>query len=129
MRRFVRLLAPLVCMSILWMQSALPETDGTLGGVPLTEAVQNLLHIPAYTLLSAAWLWMFGYVSARAGGWACCLAGGYGVIDEVHQAFVPGRCASWLDVALDVVGAALGVGLLTALQRVRHGGTRAEGGR
>lgn len=36
----------------------------------------------------------------------------YGVFDEIHQAFVPGRQASALDVFIDAAGAACAVGLL-----------------
>lgn len=35
----------------------------------------------------------------------------YGVVDEVHQAFVPGRVASEADLALDAAGALIGVAL------------------
>jgi len=32
----------------------------------------------------------------------------YGVTDEIHQIFVPGREAAWLDAAADAVGTLLG---------------------
>jgi hypothetical protein len=35
----------------------------------------------------------------------------YGVVDEVHQAFVPSRVASEADLALDAAGAVIGVAL------------------
>jgi VanZ family protein len=47
--------------------------------------------------------------------WAVLLSGLYGVTDEFHQAFVPGRGAAALDVGIDTLGAALGVWL--ALRR------------
>jgi VanZ family protein len=41
---------------------------------------------------------------------AWMLAVGYACTDELHQFFVPGRHASWLDIALfDAPGAALGI--------------------
>jgi VanZ family protein len=36
-------------------------------------------------------------------------AGLYGISDEIHQYFVPGRSADVMDVAADFVGAAWGV--------------------
>ena len=42
---------------------------------------------------------------------ACSL---YGVTDELHQAFVPGRMPDVLDWATDTVGAAAGVGAAAA---------------
>ncbi len=43
----------------------------------------------------------------------------YGVSDEFHQAFVPGRTASATDLAGDVLGAVLAVTLWLAFDRVR----------
>lgn len=48
---------------------------------------------------------------------AVLLATGYGVLDEVHQAFVPKRNADALDVVADLVGACIGA---TFAQRVRR---------
>jgi VanZ family protein len=36
----------------------------------------------------------------------------YGVSDEFHQSFVPGRTPDVMDVVADAVGAAIGIGLL-----------------
>ena len=48
----------------------------------------------------------------------------YAVTDELHQSFVPGRHATWLDVVYDAVGAAGGVAAAAAwsLFRSRIGG-------
>ena len=53
---------------------------------------------------------------------AIAIAGIYGVLDEVHQRFVPGRMPDVLDVMADLVGAVLGVYLLHALVRGSHRG-------
>ena len=36
----------------------------------------------------------------------------YGIIDEVHQIFIPGRAFDWWDLVADVVGSALGIYLV-----------------
>ncbi|MGB5540538.1 MAG: VanZ family protein, partial [Gammaproteobacteria bacterium] len=41
----------------------------------------------------------------------------YGVLDEIHQYFVPGRQADVLDVLADVSGGLLGAGLMFLLLR------------
>lgn len=42
-------------------------------------------------------------------------------IDEYHQSFVPGRCPSVQDVAIDTVGVCLGMVLMLTLRRLyRH---------
>ena len=37
------------------------------------------------------------------------LSAGYGVTDELHQSFVPGRVPSWLDIGYDTLGALFGL--------------------
>jgi VanZ family protein len=41
----------------------------------------------------------------------------YGVSDEVHQAFVPGRSATFFDVLVDAAGAAAALAALTLAAR------------
>jgi VanZ family protein len=43
----------------------------------------------------------------------------YAVTDEIHQAFVPTRNASPVDVLIDAVGAAIAMLLLAAVHRSR----------
>ena len=54
--------------------------------------------------------------------WAAVLAFtvGYGLVDELHQAFVPGRDPSWRDVVFDTIGALGGVMSAELLGRVRR---------
>lgn len=52
----------------------------------------------------------------------CVLCILYGILDEVHQSFVPGRDASVYDVYADVTGALLGAWLFTALPRAVRAG-------
>jgi VanZ family protein len=75
-------------------------------------SVQNVLHVPAYAALAWAWrwalvAWLRHTVAIAVSAFA--VAALYGLIDEWHQSFVPGRYASLTDVALDAVGAALGI--------------------
>ena len=73
---------------------------------------RKLAHAAEYAVL-AVLLWR-----ALESGWAAFwLAVAYAITDEIHQAFVPGRHMSPLDVAVDAAGAA--VGLLFVL-RVRR---------
>jgi VanZ family protein len=36
----------------------------------------------------------------------------YGLIDEVHQIFIPGRYFDWWDLVADIVGSLIGIGLV-----------------
>lgn len=46
---------------------------------------------------------------------AVLIATAYGLTDEFHQSFIPGRMASWSDIAADGVGALVGAGAAAAL--------------
>jgi hypothetical protein len=101
---------PVAYTAVLFGLSSIPGTatglDGSLARllVWMPPAVQNLLHLPEYALLS--WLW------SRAGArpWiAVTLSGCYAIFEEIYQTTVPGRYGSWTDLALDAVGIALGI--------------------
>ena len=47
--------------------------------------------------------------------WAGLLGIAWGIMDEVHQLFVPGRCASPYDVIADIVGILVGIAICLAL--------------
>lgn len=43
----------------------------------------------------------------------------YAALDEIHQAFVPGREADWGDLAADVIGIILGIVIFRMLRKPR----------
>jgi VanZ family protein len=51
--------------------------------------------------------------SWRSAAVAVAIAAGFGVSDEWHQSYVPGRDASWLDLVADTVGAVAGACAVT----------------
>ena len=85
------------------------------------EISDKVLHAVEYGILALlcyrAFRWAAGPVLARqAVVLAIVTASVYGLTDEVHQAFVPLRDASWQDWLADTIGAALaavGVGRIT----------------
>ena len=86
------------------------------------EALPGWSDLAAHALIfgslaaALAWGW-------RRRGWSAALLGPvvtatiYGVIDEVHQAFVPGRSPAPVDVAADFVGALVAVGAVAMTRR------------
>jgi len=90
----------------------------------------------AVGLFPAPWdklahLLTFAVIGGAAGlaggmrGWrmaVCCLAGALliGGMDELHQTFLPGRSASWADLAADAAGGLLGAAVLALLHRLLH---------
>lgn len=74
-----------------------------------------ILHAIAYGIfgLTLVWGMTAGLRGPLTGGgaFACwTIATLYGILDEFHQSFIPGRTATWSDVAADSVGAGLAVG-------------------
>lgn len=100
-------------MTALFALSAVPQPRNETAHQVLVVAPtwQTLLHVPAYFVL--AWLW---WRTLRTQRWAVgpavagavLVSAAYGVLDEVHQYFVPGRFLSVTDVGLNVAGAVLG---------------------
>lgn len=75
-------------------------------------------HLVAYAVLGAL---VFG--ALQTGGTrrriiaAVAIASAYGVTDEIHQLFVPGRMCDPADWLVDTVGALIGAALMLALLR------------
>jgi len=63
-------------------------------------------HLLGYGILGFAYLYAFEFNSSKI-KLAWLLAILYAMTDEFHQSFVAGRMASWIDVAIDGIGAAL----------------------
>ncbi len=119
---FVRYWGPvLVYMGLIFWSSS-RDRPGFLSAPP-----DYLLHGTAYAGLAALSIRalakrMFSGVAAAhiAGGIA--IAALYGIGDELHQLYVPGRYASMADVAADFAGAALGGAVLAAFSAINPTG-------
>lgn len=85
---------------------------GFLEGVP---GIDKIAHAGSYAVLGGLLR-----VATGRGGAAVALAAGYGVTDEVHQAFVPGRTPDPLDWLADVAGATMGAALVASFARRRR---------
>jgi VanZ family protein len=118
-QRTVRVLAALtVVMSaaVLYVGGAQPVAVGLF-----PAPWDKLAH-----LLTFAVVGMAAGLAGGMRGWRmvlCCLAGALlvGGMDEVHQVFLPGRSASWADLAADAAGGLLGAALLAAADRLSGG--------
>ncbi len=75
-----------------------------------TEEMGNLLHIPLFGGLAYLWIKYFqclGYAEKKIKYAALLLSLLYGISDEAHQYFIPGRFASFSDLLLNLVGIVL----------------------
>ena len=113
--RLLRAWGPAVgLMAAIWFVSGTPSPPRLPGSVSDVTA-----HFLAYGALGAAMLrGVSGAEWARVGVGgallAAALGAAYGVTDEFHQSFVPGRTPELRDVAADALGSAAGAGLVWA---------------
>lgn len=102
-------------MAVVFVLSSIPgKGDGKAARLlaAFDPQLQNLLHLPLFALLQYLWLRGLAAQGVRGAGLfagSLLITLGYGVFDEFHQYFVPGRYASLTDLLLNLTGALLGV--------------------
>jgi len=113
--RTLRLLSALLAAT--WMATIFYLSSQPMPEIDLGFAAQDkLVHLVAYGLLGAL---LLGAQRLRAGGYtrgqallAAAIGALYGISDEWHQFFVPGRTMDPLDMLSDAAGALLGAWLV-----------------
>ena len=108
-------LAAVLWAALIYVLSSIPAGDGGLDlpDIPGVDKVAHAASFGVLTVLLAQALKATGNVASLV--LAVVLASAYGVTDEVHQRFTPGRDPDVLDWVADTVGAiiaALGVWFL-----------------
>src|SRR4051794_19786456 len=108
---------PLALMAVIFFFSAQPNLSSGLGWID--HVGRKCVHASEYALLCFLW-WRalrtrIDRVAALAPAW--CIAVAYAVTDEYHQRFVTGRHSTWVDVAIDSMGAAVCALLILRAQR------------
>ena len=110
---FVRDWLPvLVWAAVIFAFSSVPDLGTGLGGWDL--ALRKLAHAAEYAVLGALLVRATGRT-----GIAFALGVLYAASDEIHQALVPGRLGSPVDVAIDAVGVAVGIALWQSVRARR----------
>jgi hypothetical protein len=110
---FARLWLPVLAWAaLIFALSSIPDLGTGLGGWDL--ALRKLAHAAEYAVLGALLVRATG-----RGGLALAVGTLYAVSDELHQALVPGRMGSPVDVAIDALGVACGVFLWQAFRSRR----------
>ena len=102
----------LVWAAVIFTFSSIPDLGTGLGGWDLV--IRKLAHAAEYAILGALLVRATGSRSL-----AFTLAVFYAASDEFHQTFVEGRAGAVHDVAIDAVGAAIGIALYRSVRARR----------
>ena len=105
---------PLLLMGVIFGLSSISQLNTDLGTADLV--LRKLGHMTEYGLLFWLWLRALGF---ERPGLAALIAVAYAATDEYHQTFITGRHGTWVDVAIDGMGAGIFVLLMFRAQRNR----------
>ena len=100
-------------MALIFYFSSLPHPDEELPKFLFETLGDKLLHAIEYAVLGVLCYRAFRraagpFAAGYAVVFAIVTASVYGATDEVHQAFVPFRTATWLDWVADTAGGVVG---------------------
>lgn len=120
------LISALSSLAASTVDSASTSVDRTTSTSFLTNP--NFVHPAEYAVLAILVVRVVGAYAFRRGAllWitAMAITVVYGVTDELHQSFVPGRSPSLHDVGLDTLGALGGLVVAAAIATVWRRATR-----
>ncbi|RFU60726.1 VanZ family protein [Peribacillus glennii] len=108
--RIFIIVLPFLYMAAIWIMSSMP--DNAVMQLPdraTDRFIKEAMHLVEFAILYmlfAAALAASGKLTPLSSLLAAVAAGLYGVTDEIHQAFVPYRNASWIDLLKDWIGVA-----------------------
>lgn len=120
-----RLVPPVLWMGVIFMlshQSRLPYPEDVSAKV-----ISTLGHVGVFGILAVLVWWALGATSLPSGRRAVVavlVAFLYGLADEWHQSFVPGRAPDVRDIVADVTGAILAMLVVRWLERRTRSGRR-----
>ena len=79
--------------------------------------IQKIMHVATYAALAMSWMWTLASIESRLVRIALTIIAtiGLGAILEWQQTRVPGRFGTVFDVALNAVGAVIGLALALLL--------------
>jgi VanZ family protein len=126
--QWMRAWVPVVAyMALIFYLSSLPHPDEDLPKFLFEKLGDKFLHMIEYAVLAVLCCRAFRRAGSFAAGYAVLFAivtaSLYGATDEVHQAFVPFRTATWLDWVADTAGSVIGaVGFQRVVDRRVKGG-------
>jgi len=118
MKRGLYLLPALGYMGLIFWMSSYPSPEA-LKHFPIFGVIK-LVHLVEYGILALFWVW--GLAHAFSWHWwritstSALITFFWGISDEMHQSFVPGRTACLADALTDLLAALLAIGMITFIR-------------
>lgn len=96
----------------------------TWSGVPLFPFADKIIHFFVYAILAGLLRHSFSTTSSKGSRYlfiyAAAIATFYGVTDELHQYFVPGRNCDFWDLLTDAIGSLAGAYIVAWILDLRR---------
>lgn len=111
--------AVIAWMALIFTLSAQSNLPDLTPGMPNLQDVVG--HLTVYAVLAMLWFWALASIGVRhAALWAGVISFLYGMSDEYHQSFVPGRTMTLADLGVDLVAILIALLLLARLHPRFH---------
>ena len=104
--RWLRLASALAWAALIWWLSSIPAEQ--LPEIPVSAFIRNGFHVVLFTVLGALLFLAWSGPLSHRFAWSVGLSAIFGIVDEIHQASVPGRMSSVADAFSNGLGAVLG---------------------
>lgn len=108
--RFLIKIAPFCYMLFIWYLSSQPA-DQVVEFKVYDSFIKESLHLVEFGILYFLFVFSFlidGKLTKKTSIFVAIVSCLWGVIDEIHQSFVPYRSATFIDVVKDVIGVLVG---------------------
>ena len=118
----IPLVLTLIYCSVIFILSSIPGAE--LSGIQTPDYILHAVEYSVLGLLLCWWRAAAGEPAARAVIQAIIIGSLYGITDEFHQYFVPGRCTSVSDWFADTAGTAAGAWIFAWAKTFRKNSRR-----
>ncbi|MDQ0162598.1 VanZ family protein [Bacillus alveayuensis] len=101
---------PFIYMGFIWYLSSQPADAVIETPFPFDDVLKESLHLVEFGLLYWFFVLMLAVqqkLTAKTSMVAALISVLYGLIDEIHQAFVPSRSSTFIDFVKDTIGVAV----------------------
>jgi VanZ family protein len=118
-KKLLVILFPIAWMALIYYLSSLQDPAKTTG-FPF-EINDKTMHFIFYGVLGGlVWNVVRFYRKDKLIGYTALICGIYGLSDELHQIFVPGRSCDILDLLADILGAVIISTIVSLIWRTKN---------